>query len=144
MCIRDRVVNALGPADIGNVDEAIDAILDLHKRAKSGEAFYLAGEYGSDGEVIFNGKPGVGIHLFHSQGDALVFLVQFQHDGIHRVADLEYLAGIGDLLGPAHFRDAVSYTHLRAHETVLDLVCRLLLEKKKKTHKNNRIDPFTK
>ena len=28
-------------------------------------------------------------------------------------------------------RDAFSYTHLRAHETVLDLVCRLLLEKKK-------------
>ena len=26
----------------------------------------------------------------------------------------------------------VSYTHLRAHETVLDLVCRLLLEKKQK------------
>ena len=25
---------------------------------------------------------------------------------------------------------AVSYTHLRAHETVLDLVCSLLLEKK--------------
>ena len=25
---------------------------------------------------------------------------------------------------------AVSYTHLRAHETVLDLVCRLMLEKK--------------
>ena len=29
---------------------------------------------------------------------------------------------------------AVSYTHLRAHETVLDLVCRLLLEKKKHHH----------
>src|SRR5665811_1368192 len=28
-------------------------------------------------------------------------------------------------------QQAVSYTHLRAHETVLDLVCRLLLEKKK-------------
>mgnify|MGYP003380841598 CR=1 FL=1 len=27
----------------------------------------------------------------------------------------------------------VSYTHLRAHETVLDLVCRLLLDKKKDT-----------
>ena len=27
----------------------------------------------------------------------------------------------------------VSYTHLRAHETVLDLVCRLLLENKKTT-----------
>ena len=30
---------------------------------------------------------------------------------------------------------AVSYTHLRAHETVLDIVCRLLLEKKKKNRK---------
>ena len=30
-----------------------------------------------------------------------------------------------------HLR-SVSYTHLRAHETVLDLVCRLLLEKKNK------------
>ena len=35
-------------------------------------------------------------------------------------------------LRTAPHRDAVSYTHLRAHETVLDLVCRLLLEKKKK------------
>src|SRR5450756_3188329 len=31
---------------------------------------------------------------------------------------------------PSH--TAVSYTHLRAHETRHDLVCRLLLEKKKK------------
>ena len=30
----------------------------------------------------------------------------------------------------------VSYTHLRAHETVLDLVCRLLLEKKKQTRRH--------
>ena len=30
----------------------------------------------------------------------------------------------------------VSYTHLRAHETVLDLVCRLLLEKKT-THRSH-------
>ena len=39
---------------------------------------------------------------------------------------------------------AVSYTHLRAHETVLALVCRLLLEKKqrnkkKKTHKQKAL-----
>ena len=47
-------------------------------------------------------------------------------------------------------KEPVSYTHLRAHETVLDLVCRLLLEKKKnnkhkkknkqkKTQKNTKI-----
>ena len=32
---------------------------------------------------------------------------------------------------PVGLQIPVSYTHLRAHETVLDLVCRLLLEKKK-------------
>ena len=39
---------------------------------------------------------------------------------------------------------AVSYTHLRAHETVLDLVCRLLLEKKNThthTHTHNNTVP---
>ena len=46
------------------------------------------------------------------------------------------------LLGP----NAVSYTHLRAHETVLDLVCRLLLEKKKNrdeniTHPTHSVQP---
>ena len=34
--------------------------------------------------------------------------------------------------------EPVSYTHLRAHETVLDLVCRLLLEKKKKQKKTKK------
>ena len=42
--------------------------------------------------------------------------------------------------GPENFYGSnsgtVSYTHLRAHETVLDLVCRLLLEKKKKKNRN--------
>ena len=38
----------------------------------------------------------------------------------------EFLETLGVV---GHIRP-VSYTHLRAHETVLDLVCRLLLEKK--------------
>ena len=37
----------------------------------------------------------------------------------------------------------VSYTHLRAHETVLDLVCRLLLEKKKQPTPNIRLSNLT-
>src|SRR5680860_1648468 len=36
----------------------------------------------------------------------------------------------------ASWATSVSYTHLRAHETDTYLVCRLLLEKKKKEHDN--------
>ena len=48
----------------------------------------------------------------------------------------QYLSGL-----PRELLDAVSYTHLRAHETGRNLVCRLLLEKKKKnnrTHETGR------
>ena len=41
-------------------------------------------------------------------------------------ASIRFTPGLPDDFSTA----AVSYTHLRAHETVLDLVCRLLLEKK--------------
>ena len=43
---------------------------------------------------------------------------------------------IDDLATFEYGTQSVSYTHLRAHETVLDLVCRLLLEKKKR-HKTS-------
>ena len=43
-------------------------------------------------------------------------------------AALKYLTMLG--VDVAQAVKPVSYTHLRAHETVLDLVCRLLLEKK--------------
>src|SRR5450756_2325194 len=41
-------------------------------------------------------------------------------------------SALGRSPGCGSEEDAVSYTHLRAHETRHDLVCRLLLEKKKK------------
>ena len=62
------------------------------------------------------------------------------HDAVVEIEDLtiavEFAAdgGADDVVGIA----AVSYTHLRAHETVLDIVCRLLLEKKKKKIANSR------
>ena len=49
-------------------------------------------------------------------------------DGLKAALHVEAVIGIAD--GGIKF-GPVSYTHLRAHETVLDLVCRLLLEKKK-------------
>ena len=61
--------------------------------------------------------------------------------GTHRRVGQHHAVQIPAPAGPEGDRTArvdgvkcrvpVSYTHLRAHETVLDLVCRLLLEKKK-------------
>ena len=51
-------------------------------------------------------------------------------DLVQQLKNLERL--IGNLWTP------VSYTHLRAHETGRNLVCRLLLEKKKQGYKDRK------
>ena len=66
-----------------------------------------------------------------------VRLLQLGDPGGHARRALQALdTTFGVTLG----RTTVSYTHLRAHETVLDLVCRLLLEKKNKSLKCIDID----
>ena len=50
-------------------------------------------------------------------------------DGFHLDSDGSLLLSLMLAATP------VSYTHLRAHETVLDLVCRLLLEKKRQIYR---------
>src|SRR5678815_787338 len=61
--------------------------------------------------VIWRNNP-LGVKLFHRR---VVERVGFFDEGC----------------GLIYYADAVSYTHLRAHETPEHLVCRLLLEKKK-------------
>src|SRR5664280_3303183 len=59
-----------------------------------------------------------------------------------RVSIPDHWPGSGRFLGALPGQgliQPVSYTHLRAHETVLDLVCRLLLEKKKKKQNTKQI-----
>ncbi|OQB91347.1 MAG: hypothetical protein BWX83_00592 [Candidatus Cloacimonetes bacterium ADurb.Bin117] len=106
-----RMVDALGPADVGYVDQTIDAVRNFNKSTKGGEAFHGTGDNTADGVMVLDREPGIGFHLLHAQGDATVFLVQFQHDGVHGVAHLHYLAGVGYFFGPAHFRDVHQAFH---------------------------------
>ena len=62
---------------------------------------------------------------------------QMYIDHVYANFDIKLIQKTGSHL--AYDAMSVSYTHLRDHETVLDLVCRLLLEKKtKKTKKKNK------
>src|SRR5659263_666511 len=67
-------------------------------------------------------------------GTALIY-VAFVDSGLsEEILDNESIVRVDGWLVHwlAAHRTPVSYTHLRAHETRHDLVCRLLLEKKKK------------
>mgnify|MGYP003377295341 CR=1 FL=1 len=64
---------------------------------------------------------------------AAIILPYVFRDKIEAAVKLEVNKNINAIVnwGEWDITIPVSYTHLRAHETVLDLVCRLLLEKKK-------------
>ena len=72
-------------------------------------------------------------------GFALIATVQYPSSGgsfDYRILLMKTNSD-GDSVWSKEFTGSVSYTHLRAHETVLDLVCRLLLEKKKALYYKN-------
>ena len=64
-----------------------------------------------------------------------VEIIGVDNESKDRTAEIYRATGVPYYTETRHssgFARPVSYTHLRAHETVLDLVCRLQLEKKKR------------
>ena len=60
-----------------------------------------------------------------STKDLVAYVTDDMTDYVNKLSPVEFFEE------GYNYWEAVSYTHLRAHETSQDLVCRLLLEKKK-------------
>ena len=135
--------------------------LSLNRSAKTlsgGESqrIRLATQIGSQlsGVMYVLDEPSIGLHQ-HDNAKLILSLkklrdigntvIVVEHDkemieSGDYIIDIGPRAGVngGKIVAEANTLDSVSYTHLRAHETVLDLVCRLLLEKKKKKEEKNK------
>eukprot|EP00656_Telonema_subtile_P053575 TRINITY_DN7794_c0_g1_i2.p1 TRINITY_DN7794_c0_g1~~TRINITY_DN7794_c0_g1_i2.p1 ORF type:complete len:106 (-),score=23.45 TRINITY_DN7794_c0_g1_i2:10-327(-) len=105
MCIRDRV----STQSTGGTNTT------MHWREIVGQVYEYAGASSETEERMFGS-------------------IRLNSDGTFELT-FRRLSDEGFSLTEQRGTVAVSYTHLRAHETVLDLVCRLLLEKKKKLDK---------
>ena len=121
-------------AEYDEMCEAIEQYKDKFESVSIAEP--LLGEVGSDATVINADKEAVakaitaaavadsGFESLDAAKDAGTAFVFMGHGTAH-VAKVTYS------------QMPVSYTHLRAHETGRNLVCRLLLEKKKKNKQTN-------
>ena len=101
--------------------------------------------FASDGDVNGDGYPDLIIGASSTWIEWMVTGAAYVYFGgptIDTTADLTLIVGVWPEYGWQYGFGksvAVSYTHLRAHETVLDLVCRLLLEKKKTYTKKKKM-----
>ena len=94
------VLHALRPGHLGDVDEALDALLELDERAVVGERDDLALDARADRVLLVGAVPRVLLDLLEAQADALGGGVELEDDDADLVADLEHLA-TGGRCGPS-------------------------------------------
>ena len=99
------VLDALGPAEVGDVDQTVDAVFDLDEGAEVGEVADAAFDDGTDGVLVLELLPGIVLELLHAERDAAVVGVDREDDGVDFVAGLDHLGGVLHPLGPGHFGD---------------------------------------
>ena len=105
-----RASDALGPGELGDVDEAFDAFLELDERAVGNEIGDLALDVGANGEALLDLVPRILLGLLEAEGDALLLLVDIEDLDFEFLADLEQLAGVAEA-APGHIGDMEEAVH---------------------------------
>eukprot|EP00658_Telonema_sp_P-2_P027528 TRINITY_DN21232_c0_g1_i2.p1 TRINITY_DN21232_c0_g1~~TRINITY_DN21232_c0_g1_i2.p1 ORF type:complete len:133 (+),score=42.01 TRINITY_DN21232_c0_g1_i2:128-526(+) len=130
MCIRDRVVAAHIGSRLGNLGEDADddeKVLSMFLSDKNDAASrqQLPDDIRCHRRTNLPGTTGDGLYVAMDSSSRQTPALALLANNLRTTDDggkwQQYVA-------------SVSYTHLRAHETPEHLVCRLLLEKKKKMH----------
>src|SRR5262249_45355745 len=98
------VVDALGPAHLGDVDEALDARLELDEGAVAHDVDDLAGVAAADRVLRLDVGPRARRLLLQAQGDLLLVLVHRDDEHVERLIDVDHLVRVGDA-APAHVGD---------------------------------------
>src|SRR5580704_5493232 len=99
-----RVLDLLGPRHLADVDEALDARLELDERAVVGDRLHLAVHLLAGGERLFGVAPRVFLRLLEAERHALGLGVVLEDADGDLVAHLEELRRVVHP-PPAHVRD---------------------------------------
>ena len=99
-----RMLHALGPGHLGDVNESLDSLLELDERAVVGDREDAAADLCADGVALGRVEPWVRRELLEAERDALLILVELEHLDLDLVAYVDEVAGMGQT-APAHVGD---------------------------------------
>src|SRR6516225_9018153 len=88
-------------AELRNVHETIDIILQLNKGTKAGKLCDFAVNQIPDFVFLIDFFPRVRVELFNAETDALIDFINIEDDGLDVVVLLEHFAGMIDFASPA-------------------------------------------
>src|SRR5256886_3060869 len=99
------MLHALGPRHIGDVDQAVDAGLDLHECPERREVAHLTLDPHAHRVLLRQRHPGIFLGLLHAERDLFCCLVHLQYNGFYRFADRHDLRRVTHVARPAHLGD---------------------------------------
>src|SRR5581483_12508380 len=100
-----RVVDLRGPREIALVHHAIDALFDADEDAVVGDRANAAGDLVARLVLLGEDGPGIELELLETERDALGLAIDLEDLALERLALLEDLARVLDLLRPRHLGD---------------------------------------
>ena len=83
-----RVLDLLGPRQVADVDQALNALFHLNKDTEVGEVAHLGGVLAANGVLLLDGVPRIVGELLNAQRHLAVLAVQSQDNGLDLVAHL--------------------------------------------------------
>src|SRR6185295_9033001 len=92
------------PGHLGDVDQALDPLLQLHEGAIVGDRDHLPLDLLGHGVALVHVLPRVGRELLHAERDALLLGIEGEDLHLHLLADGDELRGVADA-PPGHVGD---------------------------------------
>ncbi len=99
------MLDALGPAQIRDVYQSVDAVFDLDEGAKVCQVAHTALDHCACRIALGQVFPGVVEKLLHAQRNAAVGRIHAQHNGLNFIARLHQLRRMLQPLRPSHLRE---------------------------------------
>src|SRR5579859_815529 len=100
-----RILDALRPANVADVDEAVKAFFDFHEGAELRDVADFSCDNGADGILFGNENPGIGERLLDAERDAAVAGLDVQDDDVDFFADFKKLRRMLNFFRPAQLGD---------------------------------------
>src|SRR5689334_6307034 len=99
------MLNTLRPAHVGDVNQTVNARLDLDERAEAGEVAHLSIEPRADRILLRKHHPRILLRLLHAERDLLFVRIDLEHHCFDRLTNRNELRRMADVAGPAHLAD---------------------------------------
>ena len=97
-----RMLDALGPAHVGNVDESVDSSLDFHESTERSQVPDRTGQLRTRWVLYRQCEPRVFLDLLHTERDLLVVRIDLEHHDFDLFRDHNDFRGMSDIACPRH------------------------------------------